>query len=398
MRKLITVAVVAFLVGPSLAEVGEVAPVSVRVHHSTFSRPLLTHEFAKCAEGDGTVNEHAIIATMRGPDGMVVKAAIDSGKPDAEQADVIRFDFTGKGTFQDAPLVAIRIQGSGSDMSYARFGPVTLVSRTDGRELPVSVEGYYHKRARSRYMYVHATTALEGECRFGDIIRRVRLVDLNSNLRCNDKTRLDSPGQLSLGDTVLVADEEGSFHPSGLGSFYGQRLQVAGDWFAVTLSEDSTRISAEAVVVETGRIRVPHEQWSAMLLGREHLLRVSGGAEPIVVPADSYAVVDYKEQPIGQTRAMLLCAGREALAGRGKRFEVRPDAVTELTIGSPLTARLEIAKYGRDQRRFSLKLTDAAGCSVGNLTNTSGQRPGPPTLEVRDSSGEVVHSGKMEYG
>ena len=402
MRHAFGVCMVLVLAGSLCAAVGDLTPVAVEADPAMSDVSFVgQHDsFAKRKAGDGTVNEHAMITTLRRSDGargmgFSVKVAIDSRSADAKSPDVIRFDWTGKGKFGDnlVPLKALTTKGSFN----ARVGPATVEATIGGKTFPVHVAGSYYKSGTFRYIRLRFGTGLEGSCRFGDKVLRVRIVDGNGNLRCGDpalpNVKSGKPRGILPGDLLRIDGGKGAQTV-----FYGQRVQVDGTWYAVKVAHEKRKIAAAAVDVKTGRVRVRHEKWSATLVGTNHLLKLSGGSEAIDVPVDQYVVVDYDERrPEANDQARLVCYGREARLGRAKLFDVAAGKVTELAIGSQLIGSVKVSTVGRT-RRLSLVLTDQSGATVGSLSASNGRRPPAPQVKIYDSSGAIVHTGKMEYG
>ena len=209
------------------------------------------------------------------------------------------------------------------------------------------------------------------------------------------------------GDTLLIDTGDGKFGRAVQKSFFGLPVKVGTDWYEVEVSGDGAKVSAVPTAIETGQIRIAHGSWSAMLVGKKHLVNLSGGSDPIDVPADEYAVMNYAERGTGgSAKAHVRCRNSNIRVGNAKTLEIAAGELTEVTIGSPLTAKLKVRQQagrrllGAKQRQvnFSLELTDAYGASVSSLTGANGQQPPEPRIEVFDAAGKKVHSGAMKYG
>ncbi len=394
---------------PIRAEVGDLQPVACPAASALMARPLYAQaqNFAKAPEGCGTVNPHAVVATLRSGD-LVIKVAIDSAKADAATPDVLRLDFSGAGKFADAAVVPLKMQPTGGDYVNASFGPTTVSIQRDGKAIPVSVEGSYNKSSTYRYLNMFLGTGMDGRCAFGDKTYPVRIVDGNHNLRFGDTPNVFQQGgrvrsraggpQLSA-DTLIVDTGEG-FDQSKTKSFFGQPVLVDGAWYDVKLSEDASKISAKPSEAKTGTIQIPQKQWTAKFIGGKYVLVLSGTDKPVAVPADSYVIADYQITIPGQSGlpSAMLMAGRMALYGQeGKLVEVPEGQTVSIPIGPPLTGSIQASQSGRTVN-FSLKLADAAGSSVDYLTLAGGRQPPEPHVEVFDKAGKSVYTGKMQYG
>ncbi len=388
----ISAVVLASLAIPALCEVGELRPVAVPPTMDRFSPDLMAFDrkFTKPKEGSGTVNPKAIVGTLKSGD-MTVKVALDSMQPNSKTLDVIRFDFSGKGTFDNTPIVPVKGRGG----RYS-FGPKTIMVPVGDKKIPVQVQGQYQHHQNGRYLHLLLGTALEGQCKFGDKVYPVRIVDATKNLNCLDPVTLETRGRgMPQADRVFVGSTtRSSFGRQKEWSLYGQPVQVDGKWYELKVSDD-LKISAEPVEVEVAKVQIPHENWKLTLLGEQFTLNLSGGKKPFEIPVDTYKVIQYKQQGVGDNRkAMLQCY----LSGKEKVLTIEPGEVNTLAVGPPLTAKLDARVQGSSTVRFSLNMTEASGAKVSSITNSKGSKPAPPRLEVFDASGKKVHSSKMEYG
>ena len=180
-----------------------------------------------------------------------------------------------------------------------------------------------------------------------------------------------------------------------------------GVWYEVTVTGDGTKVAAKPLAIKTGRIRVPHEQWSATFIGEKFFLTVKGGKEPTALPADRYIITRYQESlrlDDGKMATLSRSGRREAYAGRAKVFDVPAGKTTELAVGSPLTAGLTISRTGgilsARSVRIDLELKDASGAAIDGLSVPGGRsgRPACPTVDVFDAKGSPVYHCKLEYG
>jgi hypothetical protein len=363
------------------------------------SLPASNREFGKPGPDSGTVNPDAIVATLRSG---AILVAVDSKTPDAESPDVVRFDFSGKGKFNDDHVVPLRLTSPGGRAQDFRFGPTTLEVQRERETLPVTVEGRYYKSGTNRYLWLRLGLAAQATCRFADKTYPVRLMDGDSNLRVDDsgkpmKYRSWTVG-LTPGDTIAVDLGDGEFGESVRQAFYGQPILVNGTWYEVKLSPDRKKITTKALDLKTGQIKIGHDNYTLKLVGEKHSLCLSGAKDAVSVPEDRYTLIEYVEAlPNAPQGAGLWCGRRAAYTGKAKVFEVVGGKVTELTIGSPLTASAQVSQRGTTVR-LSLNLVDAAGMAVDNLVIAPKGTPPAPTLKIRDETGKMVHKGTMGYG
>jgi hypothetical protein len=369
-----------------------------------FSSPLRAYgsQFTKPDANAGTTSPLAVVTPLTVRD-KTFHAAIDASKADLKTPDVIRFDFSGQGKFGDAslPLKEQKMQGEGFS---ATFGPKVFEVKLQDKPVPVTVAGMYRKYPEGglRFVTMSLYVCVGGTCAFGEKTCPVRILDGDGNLKFGDAVRLVRGAQArpGTGDLLFVDTGDGSFRKDVVRAYCGQPVCVNGAWYEVTVSDDGSKVAAKPVKVETGQIRIDHPSWEAVLIGKKHLLSLTGGTKPVDVPADEYALLNYYEQGPADSagdRPMVVCWNNEAYSGKGRTVEVAAGKTAELAIGSPLQATLD-ANQDKQQVTFSFKLADATGAPVLYVTKGDGEPVDPPKLEVFDSQQKSVYSGSMEYG
>ena len=365
-------------------------------------------QFSKPPADCGTVNEHAMIATLTNPAGGKIMAAIDSRDPGATAPDVVRLNFDGVAKFDDKLVVPLRGEVKPGSNYHLQLLPTALQVRRDDRTIPVAVRGDYYKGSNYRQLKLSLVSDVYGRCAFGDKIRIVHITDGNSNLSYADspslhlkKDRVEGRrGSGPSADRVIIYADDGSPRDVAARGLFGQPMLVDGTWYTLSLSDDDMKVSASPADVQTGTIRVDRGRWSALLIGEKHVLEISGTNKPIDVPADRYAIANYREQTVSGTKrdAGILTAGRRVLQGQPVRStDVPAGEVIDLPVGSPLTGSVAAQRRGR-KMTFRLKLVDVGGSDVDYLTLANGQRPPPPKIEVLDDQGQQVYQATLKYG
>ena len=384
---------------------GDLTPFADSANPSPYQRMYARGEgFTEPAAEAGAVSENATVVKFTNGSS-VIHGMIDSSKPDAPAPDVLRLDFTGKGTFADRKLVVpltLRQQGKSKDdkIFQATFGPATLQAEVDGRTVPVAVRGMYYKRGTSRSAYLMTSTGAKGECAFGGKTFPVQLTDNTGNLRLTDSPSVklangkvqwgSRPGMVN-GDVIQIDTGDGNT----VTAHYGQPVLVAGTWYDVTVSKNGKKVSAKLLKLKTGTIRCGEKKWSAMLIGEKYVLNLSSQGGAVAVPTGTYALANYSEG--GEGRSQLTCGRREMYTGKTKMIDVAGGKAMSLSAGSPLQATVAVS-VRKGQVRMNLAMTDAAGMSVDSVTTAKGGRPPAPEVEIFDTSGASVYKAKLAYG
>ncbi len=395
MKCLVAVALVMVLAASACGAVGDLTPRACDPNEIGGGWPASMaggQDAVKAAPaGCGTVHAAAKVISLRGY-GPPVVVALDAAKADDKFLNVIRIDVNGTGKFTAETSIAFTwpaADGTGA----ASIGPATLTLVRDGRKVPVSVRGYAtSSTAGLASLYFVFGTCLEGQCAFGDKVRTVRFVDDTGNFRCDDAfNALLKNGALSGSDRCddiwLDGGEGGRFQKIGL---VGQPLQVDGKWYDLTVSADQSKVAVAATKGPFGKVKVDADEWSAFLMGPDRALKLTGGKDPVEVPAGKYAVLRAELTKPGEVVSV---ADYRVMQGKAEMFEVTADKTAENPFGPPLTAKVTVEQKGRDVA-MDPTILDGGGRTVSSLS-IAGKDAGQ--FEVRDAAGKVIYSAALVF-
>jgi hypothetical protein len=176
-------------------------------------------------------------------------------------------------------------------------------------------------------------------------------------------------------------------------------MLVGGTWYRVDVSDADMTVSAEDLDLKTGSVQLDREQWSVMLVGKTCCFRISGGTEPIQVPADSYIAVGYTEHrnvDDGRRAAQLTCGSTLLWRGQAKEFLVEAGKTTKLEVGEPLKGHPTADVNGRNVQ-FGLRITDVSGAKLDWFTDGQMSGPGQAEVKVLGPEGNPVYTCALEY-
>lgn len=407
MSRSVFVALLTALWAPLHATEAEVKPVGCdpKLAIQGWSYSAGGRNFHKLPEGSGAFSHRAVAVTVqRGPLKLVI--AIDSQQPGGTSPDVIRFDFSGKGRFSDAPSLPLRVQLKQKGNFWSRFGPATLSATIRGRTLPVCVRGSYTSARRSlgRRLELGMATALAARLAFGERTYHVRVVSGTESFVCGQEARVyrGLGGLLGLGisgDTLVIDTKDGSFArgPHLIRTHYGHPALVDGAWYDVALSPERKKLVARPLAAQMAKIRIAHERWTATLAGRKHIITLHGSTDALAIPADEYMIHDFRQiAPMKQNggEARIISARLDLTSGATKSFKAPAGETVNVAVGAPLTARLSATVRGRSVT-LRLALLDAAGLKA--LIHVSRAKLPRPQLQILDARGQVVHSHEMNW-
>jgi len=345
----------------------------------------------------GLVHPRALVVTNASP----VKVAFDADDPKAEMLDVARIDLTGKGNFADARTVKLTAAPVNVTSATAKvvtqtasFAPQPIEIVKDGKKVPVILTGRYSKSGVREYGSVAIQLAAEGQCQFGDVVRKVYVADTNGNFEIGDViVRKVATREYKSPDTCVIANAAGLLDAASCeaSARMGEPVQVAGKWY--TLTGGGMKIAAEPVAGSTGKLAIESPSWQAMLTGNGGTLSVKGGKEPVDIPAGEYQLRMFRLY----SQADANNAAPSVSGSYTKQVKIEAGKTVSLALGADITMALSTAVTG-DKVQISAAMSDSAGSKISVLYGAGGKRPAAPEVEVVNKKGEVIHTGTLAYG
>jgi len=337
--------------------------------------------------------------------GAAVALAFDSDDAKSEVLDLARIDMTGKGDFSSA--VTVKLTKSASPSNYKIFNmPARSIEITkDGKKVPVILSGRsYRYTPRTTRPNVKATARMsgyawvqmvgQGQCKFGDTVRKVLVLDSNRNMILGDVATIKrGTREYKQTDYCRIADDKGAFSTSSRAGYVqvGQPVQIGDGWY--TLSADKMKITAAPMTGGLGTLSIDAPKWDCMLMRGSQTLNISGGTKPVKIPAGEYSLRSfqlYRQADGARTSPRVYGSRTKTLtiaAGKGQ----------SLSLGKDLTASMS-ANFSKGKVRFSLSQSDSAGSRIRTLYGDGGKRPPAPQIEVVNKAGKVIYLAKMAYG
>ena len=356
----------------------------------------------RAPRGCGTVDASAVAATFEtylGP----VSVAVDGSSPRAKHLSVARLDPTGSNTFTPQHVQEFTCHATGKGSFEGRSKACTIPMQMGGRTLVLSAEVGYSRTPRGSRMSLAFDLAAKGRCRLGYQDRDIIVIDGNNNLRLGDVSQ-PAKGKMAIdaGDTLLVADEAGSFEsPAAQAVLLGQPLAVGQSLYTVRVDPDTWAVQGIAYDGPVGRLEIAHDKWTALLVGRRNVVWLTGGDQPNPVPADAYAVLEYMEWPEQAGKARLHVAPKVTDPAQALRCEVPAGQGVRMAVGTPLSMEARVSYPGaRDQMRVDLSpLLDASAAPGKVAVSVTGMgKLKPPQILFYDGMGRRLDSKYTSYG
>jgi hypothetical protein len=360
---------------------------------------VMAGNFEPAGAGSGLTSSHAQVAELK-VGKYTFRVAVDGDKADQVRPTILRLDFTGRGKFDKAAKVEmVGQERNGQYAAGISVGPIT--ASLAGRDMLVTLSGSYVDSGGHAMLALQVTRAVQGQCAFGQKVMNLRIFDGTQNLSVADPVKAAklTMGKRTMytvsGDTVVIDTGDGRFSdPSKLRkAVLGQPINVDGKWYELKVSTDESKVSAQAVKLETGKLHVNQDRWQAMVVSGGSAMLVEGGAAAVDVPVGKYALSSFTQfVAVGKSRTARLELD-PSRQDKDIAIEVSTGKTAELAIGAPLTAKPTVT-LNKGVAQINMDLRDSSG-SVAALSVPDIK---PPTLKVIDGAGTVVHEGKMEFG
>ena len=378
--------------------------------------------------------------------------ALDRTNPDFRKPDILRLDFSGKGDFHESySIPRKRYANEGDSTESIDFFSPRVEIRRDGVVFATAVECWYERKGKDERLDFDLASKAVGLCRFGDKIYRVEIEDWNSNLLYNDvgvdvvdNRRGGKPAYpsdryfLDVWTSVLYSDRlrvlpaepeaaqairrgkivDSSFaeplesrprsgpgldqlrpfadHPGLVLSMArgGGPVLVDGAYYTVTVTPDGRHISAKSWEGRTGSVKVDADRWSAWFQGRGGFVFVSGGREPVPLPAGEYLLRQVMLDGNPRDRWQRVIIGYVlAAGGTAPPIMVEEGRVTTLAAGPPVTVGL-ICEIREDIVRFRATLVDRSGRGVED-EGFGCFAKGTLGVEIKDATGNIVDAPQV---
>jgi len=339
--------------------------------------------------------------------GATVAVAFDSADAKSDTLDIARIDTTGKGDFTSAVIVKLTKVSARPGYMMLRLAPQPITISKNGKKIPALISGQYYKyqsRARNAkagakpVMRISARVAVQtiaqGQCCFGDTVRKVLVTDNNRNMTLGDViTRKSGSREYKQADYCRIADAKGKFSRNSRTGYVqmGQPMQIDGKWY--TLSAENMKIAAAPMTGGLGTLSIDAPRWQCMLTRDGLTLNITGGEEPVSVPAGKYQVRMFRLYK--NADATKPCAN--IYGSSPKPLTITADKATSFSAGADMTAAMS-ARESKGKVRFSVSQTDASGSRIRTIYGAGGKRPTAPQIEVVNKAGKTIYLAKLAYG
>ena len=342
----------------------------------------LTMLFTSSKENKTNAPDELRVALGKSPDLSAVKPFTTSPAPSAGQAQ---------------PWAA------GRQPEYVQFNDVQCSFTQDGQEYPVTID--ITCMSGNRYARYDVKSVRAGQVELDGKMVHVLLIDRNANGLFDDT--LSSAGSL-WGSDVLLIDVNGNGRldrlrikasgESGREAFpLTPLLQINSRYYSLQLPPSGATLTLKPVEPTFGRITTAGANLRITLAG------------PICVDSSQGTVRSSFDVPVGKYSVLEATETRQDSSGRkwtlqarsrggnAKPLDVQAGQTVSLSATQIIKVGATIDQLDQHRRRIAADFLTDQGLGLRNIM-MGNKSPEAPTYEIRDSSGRLIASGKLEYG
>ena len=320
--------------------------------------------------------------------------AIDKSKG-AKDFDRFLLTLKGKDNFEGAAFAKIR---RGKGRIYI-VPDQSIKVKHAGHEFIVRLAG--HINLRTQRAEIRMSSALQGSAKFGEMTRKIMIIDANLNFRFDDKPKFPRRS-LSFNpyDQVVIADKNGRFDTLQASQNYiTQPVVLDGKWFTVTPASSYPKsVKVKKFAGKLTKIKTGYPYNELYLIGKKYyLLNFKSVQKVNEIPVDTYTVSFFN------IYMKLPKPGEKIFKAFGygprKGTRIYPGRVNNFPLGGKITATIK-PRYDSKRRKLRINavIADVSGLKIRYFLNSAGQKVAPPKIAVLDSSGKQIHLAKLKYG
>ncbi|MCC6682392.1 MAG: hypothetical protein IT445_15940 [Phycisphaeraceae bacterium] len=309
----------------------------------------------------------------------------------SDLCDQLVIDSNGDGRLDDETICQPHDQRQyGSGQGQTMFGPVAMHFDSEDGPILYHLNFTVYSSGLNEDYYVMATTACwyQGTVVLNDRPVTCQLIDYNANGTFNDVCDQQESSYASA-DRVRFTDNA-EIEPM----FAGRYVRDGQQLYEFSAAKDGAYVTIrEAEGPATGFIKPQDGFYQVKVYGPQGSFVISKEDEQ-QVPVGRYKLASWQLQPtpVSGKQWQFTGAGFPEQSG----VDVATDAVVELNLGGPWTAKLEDQVRNR-QHTFNQVVIGRYGEHV-NVAYADGSQPPAPRLRIVSDDGKYDKTFKFEYG
>ena len=294
--------------------------------------------------------------------------------------DVLYIDSNGDGNLNDETA----IKPYRTDQYSTYFGPVKVIFQIEDGPVSYHLNIRFYGYNQYRRLYISSGGWYEGDIDVGDKKLHCVLFDYNANGTFNDKSL-----EASRSDRIRIGTKS-----SRDTRFVGNYINIDGELYCPEIARDGAFIKLKkAEDIKYGKIRLQKSITEFSAGGEHGLFDIKPEDGVGSLPVGKYKINYWASERKGDDDAQWKLQG----SGFGSKgvFDVVEDKETELTVGEPIYAPLQVTE--RDsQLVFAQSLQGRDGERIELTRN--GSRPRAPKVNIVSKDGEYNRTYSFAYG
>ena len=271
-----------------------------------------------------------------------------------------------------------------TEQYYTYFGPVKVVFEGEDGPLTYHLNFMFRESGATRQLYVSSGGWYGGDITVAGVKKYCMLIDYNGNGTFNDKSQ-----QAYQCDRIRIGSK-GNRDTRYVGNF----INVEDVLYHTEIARDGAYIIlSKADDVKFGDIRLPETITEFSAGGENGLFKLKLENGTGSLPVGRYRINQWAVEQKDEKGRKWKLQGT-GISQKGD-FDILADKETELSIGEPIEARLQVNK-----RNSGFSINQSFGGQLGERIEITrnGARPPAPKLRIKNKDGSYDRSFSFEYG
>ncbi len=283
------------------------------------------------------------------------------------------------------------------------YGPASVTVGKDGASVRVLIAG-----RGEDMMVLFAAGYLVGQVKLGEKTYKIAMIDGDYDGRIEPVKDILASTRGRAGDMLAIdLDGNGKFEydPNRVSETQPltPMIHVAGRYYQVKLAADGSNVEMVTAEPKMGTLAVKGSDVELMVLGESGMQLLNGPKSSWQLPAGRYTCQSISLVTTDEKKSKwMLQAARKT--GELQSFEIQPEKVKSIELGSPLTIKADVQKqstgwiFKGTEVSVGFVIVGKGGEEYSPAATKDGTQVPAPKVAIYDAEGKVLASGNFAYG
>ncbi len=178
----------------------------------------------------------------------------------------------------------------------------------------------------------------------------------------------------------------------------GRYIKIRGHFYEISTSDDCRQLTLSAAQSEMGTLKIPPNMELSCLLYSDAAADIIQFSNQILLPAGRYKPLTANLKIIDPNQNEWQFIADFDTSNSLANFEIRANESLSVTFGPPFSIRTDVTHHGQDRVYINAFLVGQDREEYGLAIKQNGIRQEEPRIVIYDESGQILHSGSLEFG